>query len=132
MKYFRILFPSLLILCLLVTIVEKVPAAAQSQPGKKMVARIWHGRVKAEKADEYTAYLTDGLKQIDVIPGNLGVQMLKRMDGDVAEFYVISYWDSRESIKKFAGENIEKVHPLARDNEYLIDPEQMSGTTTSP
>ena len=63
------------------------------------------------------------LKKIELIPGNLGVQLLRKNDGNTTEFTVISYWESRDAIRKFAGNNIEKVHPLPKDNEYLMKPE---------
>jgi heme-degrading monooxygenase HmoA len=97
------------------------PANTQS---KKVVARIWHGTTLTSKADEYYDYLLEaGIKKIQSIPGNLGVQVLRRTDGDNTEFTVISYWESRDVIRKFAGNDIEKVSPLPRDNEYLIKPE---------
>ncbi|BAY25285.1 hypothetical protein NIES2100_50910 [Calothrix sp. NIES-2100] len=97
------------------------PANTQSQ---KVVARIWHGTTLTSKADEYYAYLVEaGIKKIESIPGNLGVQVLRRTDGDNTEFTVISYWESRDAIREFAGNDIEKVRPLPRDNEYLINPE---------
>ena len=101
-------------------------ANAQTQEAQlasqKMVARIWHGRVRTEKADEYNAYLQkEGIEKIEAIPGNLGAQMLRRTDGKVTEFMVISYWPSREAIHAFAGADIEKTHNLPRDKEFLLE-----------
>ncbi|MBE9084468.1 antibiotic biosynthesis monooxygenase [Tolypothrix sp. LEGE 11397] len=91
---------------------------------KKVVARIWHGTTPTSKADEYYTYLVEaGIKKIESIPGNLGTQVLRRNNGNNTEFTVISYWESRDAIRKFAGNDIEKVRPLPRDNEYLIKPE---------
>lgn len=88
------------------------------------VARMWHGRVPVAKANEYTTYLNEaGIKKIRAIEGNLSVQMFRRTENDVAEFYVISYWESRDAIRKFAGNDIEKASFLPRDREYLINPE---------
>lgn len=89
------------------------------------VARVWHGRVPAAKADDYTKYLDEaGVKKIRGIKGNCGAEMLRRIDGDVAEFYVISYWPSRDSIRAFAGDDIEKTHHLPRDPEFLLELEE--------
>jgi heme-degrading monooxygenase HmoA len=88
------------------------------------VARVWHGKVHANQAEKYSKYLyEEGIKKIRAIDGNLGVQVLRRTDGEVTEFYVISYWGSLEAIKKFAGDDIEKTHFLPKDSQYLIDPE---------
>jgi heme-degrading monooxygenase HmoA len=90
--------------------------------GKKVVARIWHGRVLTSKADEYYAYLKEaGIDKIEAIEGNLGAQVLRRTNGKTTEFTVISYWESREAIKKFAGEDIEKTHFLPKDPQYLLE-----------
>ena len=90
--------------------------------GKKVVARMWHGRVLTSKADEYYAYLkAAGIDKIEAIEGNLGAQVLRRTDGKTTEFTVISYWESRDAIKKFAGEDIEKTHFLPKDPQYLLE-----------
>lgn len=97
------------------------PATTQSN---KVVARIWHGTTLTSKADEYYAYLLEaGIKKFKSIPGNLGVQVFRHTDGNNTEFTVISYWESRDAIRNFAGNDIEKVRDLPRDYEYLIKPE---------
>jgi hypothetical protein len=40
-------------------------------------------------------------------------------------FIVVSYWPNRDAIRAYAGEDIEKVHDLPRDKEFLIDPERL-------
>lgn len=95
--------------------------AATPQP-KKVVARMWHGRTRTSIADEYYSYLkAEGIDKIEAIPGNLGAQILRRTDGATTEFTVISYWESREAIKAFAGNDIEKTHFLAKDPQYLLE-----------
>jgi heme-degrading monooxygenase HmoA len=41
------------------------------------------------------------------------------------EFMVVSYWDSIEAIKGYAGADYTRVHDLPRDKEFLIDPETL-------
>jgi heme-degrading monooxygenase HmoA len=101
-------------------------AIAMSQDAQpipqKLVARIWHGRVRTERADEYNAYLQkEGVAKIEAIPGNLGAQVLRRTEGKVTEFMVISYWPSRDAIHAFAGADIEKTHNLPKDKEFLLE-----------
>ena len=104
--------------------------AEYSQPSRQtkpstIVARIWRGRVPTSRAGEYAKYLYDnGPVKIRGVAGNLGAEMLRRTDGDVTEFIVISYWPNRESIKAFAGADIEKARFLPRDREFLIDPDE--------
>jgi heme-degrading monooxygenase HmoA len=91
-----------------------------------MVARIWHGRTPADKADEYRQYLYEaGVKKIATLPGNRGVQMMVSKTADQGEFMVISYWDSIDAIKGYAGADYTKVHDLPRDKDFLIDKETL-------
>ncbi len=131
-KFFGILFAAGILLGNLpfLAVARAEPSVVQSQINstttqpKTVVARIWNGRTLTSKADEYYKYLTEaGVKKIVSIPGNLGVQVLRRTDGKITEFTVISYWESRDAIRAFAGNDIEKVSSLPKDNQYLIEPE---------
>jgi heme-degrading monooxygenase HmoA len=87
----------------------------------ELIARIWRGQTLAAMADEYTKYLyEEGICAIAKIPGNRGVQMLRTIDNGVADFQVLSYWDSVEAIKLFAGEDYEKVRSLPDDPKFMI------------
>lgn len=68
-------------------------------------------------------------KKIQGIAGNLGVQVLRRTVNDITEFTVISYWESRDAIRKFAGADVEKTHNLPKDPEYLLNLSQKLRTT---
>lgn len=86
-----------------------------------LIARIWRGQTLAALADEYTKYLCEeGVRAIARIPGNRGVQMLRSVRNEVADFQVLSYWESIEAIKRFAGEDYEQVHHLPDDPKYMI------------
>ena len=99
-------------------------APAPSAAAAKTVARIWRGRTLAAKADEYEAYLfASGIKRVRATPGNLGVTVLRRADGDQTEFLVISIWESLDAVKRFAGADYEKAVILDRDREYLVEVE---------
>jgi heme-degrading monooxygenase HmoA len=92
---------------------------------KAAVARMWRGRVPASRANEYEKYLSDeGIQGLRRIKDNLGVQLFRRELGDTTEFVVISYWPDRDAIRAYAGDDIEKVHNLPRDHEFLIDQEK--------
>ena len=95
--------------------------AGAPQP-RKVIARMWHGRVLTTKADEYYPYLKEaGIDKIKAIEGNLGAQVMRRDNGKETEFLVISYWESTDAIKKFAGEDFEKTHFLPKDPQYLLE-----------
>jgi heme-degrading monooxygenase HmoA len=101
------------------------PSAPSARPSicDAQVARVWHGRTVNAKADEYDAYLKQGIAKFPTIAGNLGYQMMRETIGDETHFTVISYWASRDAIHAYAGADISRVHALPRDAELLIDPE---------
>jgi heme-degrading monooxygenase HmoA len=75
-----------------------------------MIARIWRGAVRRDDADTYAEYISDtGMAEYRSTPGNQGAWMLRRDVGDRAEIITFSLWDSRDSIKAFAGDNIDKA-----------------------
>jgi heme-degrading monooxygenase HmoA len=90
------------------------------------IARIWSGAVDADKADEYLEYMTKtGVTGITKTPGNLGVFVLKRIQGKEMEFTFISFWKSLESIAAFAGPDINRAVYYPEDKKYLkkLEPE---------
>ena len=101
-------------------------AGTPSLADHPMVARVWHGRTPLDKIDEYRQYLFDvGVKKITTLPGNRGVQMLVTKTAEAGDFTVISFWDSIEAIKGYAGADYTKVHDLPRDKDFLIDHEPL-------
>ena len=89
-----------------------------------MIARTWQGRVPAAKADAYYEYLMQtGVADYQATPGNRGVLVQRRIDGDIAHFVLTTLWDSIDSIKRFAGEDYEKARYYPDDGEYLVERE---------
>jgi heme-degrading monooxygenase HmoA len=89
---------------------------------KAKIARVWQGRTVEAKADEYEKYnYEEGIKKIAATEGNLGVQMMRYSKDGITQFMTISYWASREDIKKYAGDDIEKPHHLPQDKDYLLE-----------
>jgi heme-degrading monooxygenase HmoA len=87
-----------------------------------MLARIWHGVIPAEKADEYLAYLNrTGLPDYRATPGNRGAFVLRRVEGEHAHFLTVSLWDSIESIKGFAGDDYERARYYPEDERFLLE-----------
>ena len=89
-----------------------------------MIARIWRGAVRREDAEEYAAYINDtGLSEYASTPGNRGAWMLRRDEGDRTEYLTLSFWDSREAIVAFAGEDIETAVYYPEDDHFLVERE---------
>jgi heme-degrading monooxygenase HmoA len=88
------------------------------------IARTWHGRVPAAKADAYHAYLLrSGIADYRATPGNRGVLVQRHIVGDVAHFTLTTLWDSIDSIKAFAGEDYERARYYPEDDDYLLERE---------
>lgn len=89
-----------------------------------MIARIWHGRVPRSKAAAYETYVRDtGLADYKRVAGNRGVYLLLRDDGDVTHFTTLTFWDSIESIKAFAGEDYTHARYYPEDDDFLLERE---------
>jgi heme-degrading monooxygenase HmoA len=87
-----------------------------------MIARIWRGATEASHADAYLAYLEEtGVKEIRATPGNRGVRLLRRIADRRAEFLFISFWDSLDAIRAFAGPDIERAVYFPEDTAYLLE-----------
>jgi heme-degrading monooxygenase HmoA len=87
-----------------------------------VIARVWYGRTRARDYDAYLAYLEEsGVVELERTPGNRGVMVLRRLDADEAEFGVISFWDSLDAVKAFAGEDYEKAKYYPEDERFLLD-----------
>ena len=87
-----------------------------------MIARTWHGAVRAEDAARYHAYLFEtGVPGCLGTPGNLGVRVLRRIEGREAHFLFISFWESEDAIRAFAGNDIQRAHYYAEDRKYLLE-----------
>ncbi len=85
-----------------------------------MIARLWHGAVPAAKADEYMRYLErTGLPDYRATPGNRGVYVLRRAEEGVAHFLLVSLWESREAIRAFAGDDMERARYYPEDGARL-------------
>ena len=87
-----------------------------------MIARIWHGRVPAAKSDAYLNHMrTFAIPRYRAVPGNLAAYALHRVEGDVAHFDMLTFWESLEAIKAFAGENAEKARYDDFDKDFLLE-----------
>ena len=87
-----------------------------------MIARQWHGAVLAEKAGAYLRYLEEtGIPDSKATPGNRGVYVLTRREGKLVHFVFLSLWESREAIRAFAGDDLEKARYYPEDEDFLLE-----------
>ncbi|OFX02131.1 MAG: hypothetical protein A3D94_02380 [Alphaproteobacteria bacterium RIFCSPHIGHO2_12_FULL_66_14] len=89
-------------------------------PKQPTIARIWRGRVRRERADEYETYNYEvGITPL--IEKALGVQTFREDRETETEFMTISYWESVEAMSRFTGGDPTRIHHLDRDAEFLIE-----------
>ena len=90
-----------------------------------MIARTWRGWVPTEKAAAYVAYVTEtGVAGYRTTPGNRGAQVLTRdLDNGRTEIVTLSWWDSLDAVRAFAGDDVEVARFYPEDDEYLVDRE---------
>ena len=87
-----------------------------------MIVRMWHGRVPTEKAAAYRAFLNErAIPDYRSVPGNLSVYILERPEGEVTHFITLTFWESMDAIRAFAGEDVEKAKYYPEDKDFLLE-----------
>ena len=89
-----------------------------------MIARVWRGATRAEDADAYVRYLDrTGHAEYRRVPGHRRTITLRRVEGDRAEFVLVTLWDSLDAIRGFAGTDVERAVFYPEDDRYLVERE---------
>ena len=87
-----------------------------------MIARRWHGRVPAVKAEEYLRLMEQvGLPDYRSTEGNRGAWCLHRREGDVVHVEMFTFWDDLEAIRRFAGDDLAKAKYYDFDPDFLLE-----------
>jgi heme-degrading monooxygenase HmoA len=90
-----------------------------------MIVRTWRCQATAARADAYAEYLTGTVfASLETIAGHRGGYLLRREVEDQVEFLAVTFWNSVEAIKEYAGETIDTavVKPEARAMLSAFDP----------
>ena len=78
--------------------------------------------MRRDDAAAYADYIAStGMAEYRATPGNQGAWMLRRDDGDRSEIITFSLWDSRESIRAFAGYDIDQAVFYPEDDRFLSE-----------
>lgn len=89
-----------------------------------MIARTWRGWTAPEDADAYVDYLNrTGMPAYRSTPGNRGAWILRRPVGERVEFVTLSFWDSMDAVRAFAGDEPERAVFYPEDDRFLVDRE---------
>ena len=75
-----------------------------------MISRHWRGLAKAAHAQDYVEHLTtDTFPKLRELPGFVDASILRREVGHGVEFLVVTRWESLETIRRFAGNDVESA-----------------------
>jgi hypothetical protein len=89
-----------------------------------MIARRWHGRVPAAKAEEYLELMrTVGLPDYRSTDGNRGAWCLHRRAGHVVHVEMFTLWEDEPAIRRFAGDDLLKAKYYDFDPGFLLEME---------
>jgi heme-degrading monooxygenase HmoA len=92
-----------------------------------MITRIWHGRTTAAKSDEYLDLMrTVAIPDYRSTPGNKGAYALRRIEGDTAHFLMLTFWESEDAVRAFAGDDISVAKYYDFDRSFLLELESSS------
>ena len=87
-----------------------------------MICRMWHGRTPRSKADAYASFVEQrAIPDYRSVPGNLSVAVLRRDEGDTTHFLTVTYWESEDCIRAFAGDDVLKAKYYPEDQDYLLE-----------
>ncbi len=88
------------------------------------MARIWHGAVPLARSETYLKLMrTIAIPDYQKTPGNRGAFCLHRIEGDIAHFEMLTFWDDVTAIKRFAGDDYKTAYYYDFDADFLIEKE---------
>jgi heme-degrading monooxygenase HmoA len=90
-----------------------------------VIARMWRGWVRTADRAAYVDYIEGtGMAEYRATAGNQGAWMLARDLGDGrTEIVTLSFWTSRDAVRGFAGDDIERAVFYPEDERFLVDRE---------
>ena len=87
-----------------------------------MITRVWRGETSTEAADSYQAFLErTAYPDYGDAEGNRGWLLLRRDHAESVEFVFVSFWDSMEVLRRYAGSNPERPKYYPEDRAALLD-----------
>ena len=90
---------------------------------ERNVVRMWRGVTRTVDTDEYVAYVErTGIDEYRSTPGNLDAWTVTRDLADgLTEVVTISRWVSMDSIRRFAGADVEAAVYYPEDDRFLVE-----------
>lgn len=87
-----------------------------------MIIRMWHGRVPKSKASAYRKFVNErAIPDYQSVEGNISVYVLEQTESDITHFITLTFWKDLDSIKAFAGEDVEAAKYYPEDDDFLLE-----------
>jgi heme-degrading monooxygenase HmoA len=87
-----------------------------------MIVRMWHGRVPTSKAAAYRDFVNArAIPDYQSVEGNISVHVLERREGEITHFITLTFWKDLDSIKAFAGNDVEAAKYYLEDRDFLLE-----------
>jgi heme-degrading monooxygenase HmoA len=87
-----------------------------------VIARVFHGvTTKHKKAGFIRQLERTGLKDFANMRGNKGAYVFARDLGGNTDFMIVSFWDSIDAVKQFAGVDVEKTRFYLNDEDFMLE-----------
>ncbi len=88
-----------------------------------MIVRQWTGVIRRDRLNEYMTLLEQrGMREYAETPGFVAAYAFQRPAGENFEINLVSFWDSVDSLKAYAGADYEAAHYFPEHREIMIDP----------
>ncbi|MGO4745011.1 hypothetical protein [Serratia quinivorans] len=86
-----------------------------------MIVRTWHGCVPLQHQQGFSEHLkVTGVQHAQATAGNQGAFFRQEIQGNYAHFFLATYWDSLEAIKRFAGEDYQIAVTYPDDEAFAL------------
>jgi len=87
-----------------------------------MIARVWRGRTSVAKAGEYEIFLKQtAYPDYGHVNGNRGWLLQRRQLPDSVEFMFVSFWDSMDALRAYAGDDPKTPKYYPEDRAALLE-----------
>jgi hypothetical protein len=86
------------------------------------ILREWRAEIRRSLKEAYFNYVrSTGIAGYRATPGNLGAAVaIRDLDNNRSEVVTLSWWETLDAIRAFAGEPIDQARYYPRDNEFLL------------
>ena len=87
------------------------------------IIRMWRGVIRTQDREEYVGYVErTGIEEYRATPGNRDAWILTReLPDGLTEIMTLSRWDGMESIRGFAGDDVDKAVYYSEDDRFLVE-----------